>query len=115
MAAYDSRIKLRPDRKHIFFDLYAGPYFAPLAAGFGYAWSAESFHWQDLIKRPTRSIVCKSAKEAAFRFQAYAIHDKSDPLVRLEVFLPLLWSHADDFLLPVQDLSETQPTASCTS
>lgn len=53
------------------------------SAGFGYSWSAESLHWQDLIKRPTRAIVCKSPTEAAFRFQAYASHDKNDPLVRL--------------------------------
>lgn len=52
-------------------------------AGFGYAWSSESLGWQDLVKRPTRAIVCKSQKEAAFRFQAYAVHDKADPLIRV--------------------------------
>ncbi|BGP21450.1 Vacuolar protein sorting-associated protein 13 [Rhodotorula toruloides] len=67
LAAYHNRIKLRPDRK----------------SGFGYNWSTDSLHWQDLVKRPTRAIVCKSQKEAAFRFQAYALHDKSDPLVRI--------------------------------
>lgn len=56
--------------------------FLDLTAGFGYNWSTDSLHWQDLVKRPTRAIVCKSQKEAAFRFQAYALHDKSDPLVR---------------------------------
>ncbi len=66
LAAYGSRIKLRPDPGH------------------GYAWSAESLHWQDLVKRPTRAIACKSmTKEAPFRFQAYAVQDKTDPLLRV--------------------------------
>ncbi|GAA5952650.1 hypothetical protein JCM21900_006060 [Sporobolomyces salmonicolor] len=65
LSAYHDRIKLRPD------------------PGFGYGWSAESLHWQDLVKRPSRAIVCKSQKEAAFRFQTYAVHDKSDPLIRV--------------------------------
>ncbi|KAL7343935.1 hypothetical protein BJY59DRAFT_711306 [Rhodotorula toruloides] len=72
LAAYHNRIKLRPDRKCCL---------SP--PGFGYNWSSDSLHWQDLVKRPTRAIVCKSQKEAAFRFQAYALHDKSDPLVRI--------------------------------
>ncbi|GAA5992083.1 hypothetical protein JCM10908_000736 [Rhodotorula pacifica] len=65
ISAYHDRIKIRPD------------------PGFGYGWSSESLHWQDLIKRPSRAIVCKAPKEAAFRFQAYAIHDKADPLTRI--------------------------------
>ncbi|GAA5827080.1 hypothetical protein JCM11251_002234 [Rhodosporidiobolus azoricus] len=65
LSAYHDRIKLRPD------------------PGFGYGWSSDSLHWQDLVKRPTRAIVCKSPKEAAFRFQSYAVHDKSDPLLRI--------------------------------
>lgn len=56
----------------------------PAIAGFGYGWSHESLHWQDLIKRPSRAIVCKAQKEAAFRFQAYAVHDKADPLTRYD-------------------------------
>ncbi|GAA6006460.1 hypothetical protein JCM10207_004941 [Rhodosporidiobolus poonsookiae] len=65
LSAYHDRIKLRPD------------------PGFGYGWSSDSLHWQDLVKRPTRAILCKSQKEAAFRFQAYAVHDKADPLLRV--------------------------------
>ncbi|GAA6031882.1 hypothetical protein JCM8097_003317 [Rhodosporidiobolus ruineniae] len=65
LAAYHDRIKLRPD------------------PGFGYNWSSDSLHWQDLVKRPTRAIVCKSQKEAAFRFQSYTVHDKADPLLRV--------------------------------
>ncbi|GAA5969299.1 hypothetical protein JCM11641_007543 [Rhodosporidiobolus odoratus] len=65
LSAYHDRIKLRPD------------------PGFGYGWSSESYHWHDLVKRPTRAIVCKSQKEAAFRFQTYTVHDKADPLLRI--------------------------------
>ncbi|BGP36549.1 Vacuolar protein sorting-associated protein 13 [Rhodotorula kratochvilovae] len=65
LSAFRDRIRIRPD------------------PGFGYAWSTESLHWQDLIKRPTRAIVCKSPQEAAFRFQTYAVHDKADPLTRI--------------------------------
>ncbi|GJN91455.1 hypothetical protein Rhopal_004478-T1 [Rhodotorula paludigena] len=65
LAAYHDRIKLRPD------------------PGFGYAWSNDSLHWQDLIKRPSRAVVCKAQKDAAFRFQTYAVHDKADPLTRI--------------------------------
>ncbi|KAM0749832.1 hypothetical protein T439DRAFT_348604 [Meredithblackwellia eburnea MCA 4105] len=64
LDAYHNRIRIRPE------------------PGFGYAWSTESYHWKDLIKRPTRAIVCKSNTEAAFRYQAYAIQDKQDPLTR---------------------------------
>ncbi|KAK4052926.1 Vacuolar protein sorting-associated protein 13 [Microbotryomycetes sp. JL221] len=65
LSAYHHRIKLRPD------------------PGFGYTWSGESLGWQDLIKRPTRAVVCRSQQEASFRFQAYAVHDKADPLIRI--------------------------------
>ncbi|PWN25799.1 DUF1162-domain-containing protein [Jaminaea rosea] len=65
-AAFHSRIKLRPD------------------PGFEYDWSTESFGWQDLIKRSTRSIACKAneANEAPFRFQCYSLFDRQDPLTR---------------------------------
>jgi vacuolar protein sorting-associated protein 13A/C len=57
------------------------------AAGFGYAWYSESLYWQDLIKRPARSIACKSNEnEAPFRFQAYTVHDCNDPLIRYDLF-----------------------------
>ena len=63
-AAYDQRIKLRPNQ------------------GFEYNWSNESFYWQDLIKRPTRSITCRSLNqnEPLFRFQTCADFDNNDPL-----------------------------------
>lgn len=50
-----------------------------LLAGFNHAWSNDSYHWQDFIKRPARTITCKSLeKEAAFRFQAFGDFDKED-------------------------------------
>ncbi|GAA6061937.1 hypothetical protein JCM10212_001505 [Sporobolomyces blumeae] len=64
LSAYHDRIKIRPD------------------GGFGYSWPVENLHWQDLVKRPSRAILCKSAEGAAFRFQAYAVHDKTDPILR---------------------------------
>ena len=66
-AAYHGRIRLRPD------------------PGFDYGWSEEAPHWQDLIKRSTRTITCMSQTpdEAPFRFQCYTSYDKQDPHSRL--------------------------------
>ncbi|GAA5849449.1 hypothetical protein JCM5353_001982 [Sporobolomyces roseus] len=64
LSAYNDRIKIRPD------------------GGFGYAWPTENLHWQDLVKRPSRAILCKNPQGESFRFQAYAVHDKGDPLLR---------------------------------
>ncbi|GAA94842.1 hypothetical protein E5Q_01496 [Mixia osmundae IAM 14324] len=65
-AAYNQKLRIRPD------------------PGFGYLWSSESFDWQDLVKRPSRAIVCKSQeKEASFRFQCFTEYDRNDPLIRV--------------------------------
>ncbi|TIC36939.1 hypothetical protein E3Q08_04156 [Wallemia mellicola] len=66
-AAYEQRIKLRPD------------------PGFDYGWSSEALYWQDIMKRPARSISCKSnnAGEPSFRFQACADYDQSDELTQI--------------------------------
>jgi vacuolar protein sorting-associated protein 13A/C len=65
-AAYNNRFKLRPDR------------------GFDYSWSSDTLSWQDLVRRPVRSIGCKhkSPEEAVFRFQAASLFDKKDPVVK---------------------------------
>lgn len=65
-SAFHARIKLRPD------------------PGFEYDWSTESFHWQDLMRRSTRSIACKAndSNEAPFRFQCYSLFDRQDSLSR---------------------------------
>lgn len=64
--AFHARIKLRPD------------------PGFEYDWSADSFNWQDLMKRSVRSIACKANEpnEAPFRFQCYSDCDRQDPMSR---------------------------------
>lgn len=53
--------------------------------GFGYAWSSESLWWRDLLKRPTRTMTCKSEsgdKTPPFYFQMNANFDRSSPLAR---------------------------------
>lgn len=84
-AAYHQRFKFRPDRESVSAlrsnDVHAE---CPTsAAGFDHAWCNDSYHWQDFIKRPARTIVCRSLeKDASFRFQAFAEFDKDDPLIK---------------------------------
>lgn len=63
-AVYVKSLLLRPD------------------SGFGYAWSTEALGWKDMVKRPTRTIVCKGENGDPFYFQVYASFDKSHPLVK---------------------------------
>jgi vacuolar protein sorting-associated protein 13A/C len=65
-SAYEDRIRLRPD------------------AGFKYAWSAHAYHWQELVKRPSRTIICHSSgkEDRQFFLQAYAEHDRADPMLK---------------------------------
>jgi hypothetical protein len=58
------------------------------SGGFGYAWPNENLHWQDLVKRPSRAILCKNSQGESFRFQAYTVHDKGDPSLRFVLPLP---------------------------
>ncbi|EHK46915.1 hypothetical protein TRIATDRAFT_316915 [Trichoderma atroviride IMI 206040] len=60
-AVYEKRVLVRPD------------------SGFGYQWSAEQLWWQDLLKRPTRQLVCKGESGDPFYFQAHASFDRSNP------------------------------------
>lgn len=46
-------------------------------SGFGYAWSSEHLWWKDLIKRPTRTLVCKGDGNDPFYFQMNTSFDKS--------------------------------------
>lgn len=51
--------------------------------GFGYSWSNERLFWKDLLKRPTRTITCKSEsndQSPPFHFQMNASFDKKDPM-----------------------------------
>lgn len=51
--------------------------------GFGYSWSNERLFWKDLLKRPTRTITCKSEsndQSPPFHFQMNASFDKKNPM-----------------------------------
>jgi vacuolar protein sorting-associated protein 13A/C len=45
-------------------------------SGFGYAWSSDHLWWRDLIKRPTRTLVCKGEGDDPFYFQMNTSFDK---------------------------------------
>ncbi|KAI0596932.1 vacuolar protein sorting-associated protein 13 [Biscogniauxia sp. FL1348] len=66
-------------------------------SGFGYAWSSEDLWWRDLLKRPTRTLVCKGENNIdPFYFQLNASFDKSHfltgkyPYMRLKLSPPLM-------------------------
>jgi vacuolar protein sorting-associated protein 13A/C len=66
-AAYLKSLLVRPDQ------------------GFGYTWSTESLYWKDLMKRPTRTMICKGENDKQtppFYFQMHASYDKTNPLPR---------------------------------
>ncbi|KAK1753207.1 putative vacuolar protein sorting-associated protein [Echria macrotheca] len=50
--------------------------------GFGYGWSSESLWWRDLLKRPTRTLVCKGDHSEPFYFQLSARYDASNPMTK---------------------------------
>ena len=58
--------------------------------GFGYDWSNERLFWKDLIRRPTRTITCRSesgGQSPPFFFQANAAFDKKDPMTQIYPFM----------------------------
>ncbi|PFH58131.1 hypothetical protein XA68_14121 [Ophiocordyceps unilateralis] len=61
-AVYEKRVIVRPD------------------SGFGYQWSRDQLWWRDLLKRPTKQLVCKGETGESFYFQAHADFDKTNPL-----------------------------------
>ena len=63
-AVYVKSLLLRPD------------------SGFGYAWSSEVLGWRDLVKKNTRTIICRGENGDPFYFQIYASFDKAHPLVK---------------------------------
>ncbi|KAL7793859.1 hypothetical protein V8C37DRAFT_80245 [Trichoderma ceciliae] len=63
-AVYEKRALVRPD------------------SGFGYQWSGEQLWWIDLLKRPTKQLVCKGESGDPFYFQAHATFDNSSPITR---------------------------------
>ena len=63
-AVFEKRVLIRPD------------------AGFGYDWSNDQIWWKELLKRPTRQIVCKGENGDPFFFQINARFDKSNPMTK---------------------------------
>ncbi|KAK0611747.1 hypothetical protein B0T14DRAFT_438947 [Immersiella caudata] len=63
--------------------------------GFGYGWSNESLWWRDLLKRPTRTLVCKGEHSEPFYFQMSARYDRANPMtknypyMRLKISAPI--------------------------
>lgn len=50
--------------------------------GFGYAWSNDTLWWRDLLKRPTKTMVCKGEHSEPFYFQMSARWDKANPTTK---------------------------------
>ncbi|KAK4234211.1 hypothetical protein C8A03DRAFT_38027 [Achaetomium macrosporum] len=50
--------------------------------GFGYGWSTDVLWWKDLLKRPTKTLVCKGENSEPFYFQMSARWDKANPTTR---------------------------------
>ncbi|KAK3689238.1 hypothetical protein B0T22DRAFT_461182 [Podospora appendiculata] len=48
--------------------------------GFGYTWSNDPLWWRDLLKRPTKTMVCKGEHGDPFYFQMSARFDRSNPM-----------------------------------
>ncbi|KAI0376422.1 vacuolar protein sorting-associated protein 13 [Hypomontagnella monticulosa] len=77
-AAYVKSLLVRPD------------------SGFGYAWSSEHLWWPDLLKRPTRTLVCKGESSDLFYFQLNASFDRGHflhgkyPYMRLKLSPPVV-------------------------
>ncbi|PHH90856.1 hypothetical protein CDD83_2455 [Cordyceps sp. RAO-2017] len=64
-AVFEKRVLVRPD------------------SGFGYQWSRDQLWWRDLLKRPTKQLVCKGETGDPFYFQVHAQFDKANPLTKL--------------------------------
>ncbi|KAI1654139.1 vacuolar protein sorting-associated protein 13 [Daldinia decipiens] len=77
-AAYVKSLLIRPD------------------SGFGYAWSSEHLWWRDLLKRPTRTLMCKGDNSDTFFFQLSANFDQGHfltgkyPYMRLKLSPPVV-------------------------
>ncbi|KAI1823936.1 vacuolar protein sorting-associated protein 13 [Xylaria intraflava] len=77
-AAYVQSLLIRPD------------------SGFGYTWSTDHLWWKDLLKRPTRTLVCKGENGDPFYFQLNADYDKGHfltgkyPYMKLKLSPPIV-------------------------
>ncbi|KAJ1325154.1 vacuolar protein sorting-associated protein 13A/C [Microdochium nivale] len=77
-AAYLKSLLVRPD------------------SGFGYEWSTEPLWWRDLLKRPTRTLMCKGESNDPFYFQMNTIFEKGHflagkyPYMKLKLSPPVV-------------------------
>lgn len=58
--------------------------------GFGYNWSNEKLYWKDLLRKPTRTISCKSEsgqQSPPFYFQMNASYDSKDPITSIYPYM----------------------------
>jgi vacuolar protein sorting-associated protein 13A/C len=63
-AVYEKRVLVRPD------------------GGFGYQWSDQQLWWKDLLRQPTKQVVCKGENGDPFYFQVNARFDRSNPMTK---------------------------------
>ncbi|KAF5009616.1 hypothetical protein FDECE_4176 [Fusarium decemcellulare] len=63
-AVFEKRVLIRPD------------------GGFGYQWSNDQLFWRDLLKRPTKQVVCKGENGDPFYFQVHARFDRANPMTK---------------------------------
>ncbi|KAK1781448.1 hypothetical protein QBC45DRAFT_57630 [Copromyces sp. CBS 386.78] len=57
--------------------------------GFGYGWSNDTLWWRDLLKRPTKTLMCKGEHGEPFYFQLSARYDKANPTTRTYPYMRL--------------------------
>ncbi|KAF2841938.1 vacuolar protein sorting-associated protein 13 [Patellaria atrata CBS 101060] len=66
--------------------------------GFGYTWSDQRLFWKDLLKKPTRTIMCRGEQDQQappFYFQMHAAFDKKNsltgvyPYMRIRLHAPI--------------------------
>ncbi|KAL2128479.1 hypothetical protein VTI74DRAFT_9122 [Chaetomium olivicolor] len=50
--------------------------------GFGYGWSNDTLWWRDLLRRPTKTLVCKGEHGEPFYFQMSTRWDMSNPMTK---------------------------------
>lgn len=54
--------------------------------GFGYGWSTDTLWWRDLLRRPTKTLVCKGEHGDPFYFQVSTRWDTANPMTRFVFF-----------------------------
>ncbi|KAI5864116.1 vacuolar protein sorting-associated protein 13 [Durotheca rogersii] len=65
-------------------------------SGFGCSWSSDHLWWRDLLKRPTRTLICKGDNNDLFYFQLSANFDRGHfltgkyPYMRLKLSPPIV-------------------------